>query len=93
MLVIATVRAHVEGDKELGFGFCRIGTTLGPVEASTIPVYAYKDAGGYEYVTLTAVTEVFPAGTHSFGVDCTEDIAFPMDYPQARVSAVSLSAN
>ena len=85
--------ARVEEGEDLGFGFCRIGTTSGPVEASKIPVYAYNDTGGCEYVTLTAVTEVFPAGTHAFGVDCTQDIALPMRYPQARVTAVSLSAN
>jgi hypothetical protein len=40
--------------------------------------------------SVSGVTGVFPAGTHSFGIDCNE-IAFPLRYNDARVTAVSIS--
>jgi hypothetical protein len=94
VLVTGTARAQIEPGKQIGFGYCRIGTTSGPVDASTIAVRTDADAGGFENVTLTAVTGVFPAGTHSFGIDCSEsDALYPISFSHARVTAVALSAN
>jgi hypothetical protein len=93
VLVTATVEASVEPNEDVGSGYCRIGTTSGPVLASLVPVRTDKDAGGLEYVTLTAVTDVMPAGTHSVGVDCIESAQFPLNVPLARVTAVGLSSN
>ena len=94
VLVTGTARAVIEPGKTIGLGYCRIGTTSGPVDASTIAVRTDADAGGFENVTLTAVTGVFPAGTHSFGIDCSEsDALYPISFSHARVTAVALSAN
>jgi hypothetical protein len=43
-------------------------------------------------MTLIAVTDVFPAGTHAVGVDCSQGSTGAIRYPQARVVAVALSA-
>lgn len=93
VLVTATVQAAIEPNEATGFGYCRIGTTSGPVLASVLPVRTDKDAGGFEYVTLTAVTDVMPAGTHSVGVDCNESAGYPLNIPNARVTAVGLSSS
>jgi hypothetical protein len=95
MLVIGTVRAHVEGGAaKIALGDCRIGTTAGPVEASTDRVSFGSDGSRYANLTVTAVTEVFPAGAHSFGIDCNQGLgAAGVEFEQARVTAVALSAN
>jgi hypothetical protein len=41
-----------------------------------------------------AVTDPFPAGTHSFGVDCNQGLGVAgVEFEQARVTAVAVSAN
>jgi hypothetical protein len=93
LLVIGTARAHAEGGgAPNGSGGCRIGTTAGPVQASEDLVYAIGDV--YDNITVMAVTDVFPAGTHSFGIDCFQgNSGDGIDFPQARVTAVALSAS
>ena len=93
VLVTAMVLSTLEGTGDFGFGYCRIGTTSGPVAASVVPIRTSKGGEKEQYVTLTAVTEVMPAGTHSVGVDCIESAAYPMNVPYARVTAVGLSAS
>jgi hypothetical protein len=93
LLVIGTARAHAEGGgTPNGSGGCRIGTTSGPVQASEDLVYTIGDV--YDNITVMAVTDVFPAGTHSFGIDCFQgNTGDGIDFPQARVTAVALSAS
>ena len=43
-------------------------------------------------MTLMAVTPVFPTGLHTFGVDCNQGDSGAIEYPQARVVVVALSA-
>jgi hypothetical protein len=94
LLVIGTAQAHAEGgDEPNGFGGCRIGTTSGPVAASEDWVQV-KGENLYDNITVMAVTDVFPAGTHSFGIDCYQSqVGDGIDFPQARVTAVALSAS
>jgi hypothetical protein len=99
LLVIGSARAFNENTADRGLGACRIGTTSGPIVASEAPVHVRKDDGGpfpgndTEYVSLQAITDVFPAGTHTVGVDCNqrEDVG-AIIYDPARVVAVALSA-
>ena len=87
----AMVQANQGTGGQYGVGECRIGTTNGPIVASTSAVkIAPNDVS---YVTLTGVTDVFPAGTHSVGIDCHEtQPGYPVRFPHARVTAVALSA-
>jgi hypothetical protein len=88
LLVIGTVDGVREGGSNQGLGDCRIGTTNGPVAASTLRVGNYT--GGPTQDTLIAVTGVFPAGTHSVGIDCNE--VATVQFPEVRMSTVALSA-
>jgi hypothetical protein len=94
LLVIGTALARAEPGTTHGSGACRIGTTSGPVLASEDVVNATEAGGGFDNITVMAVTGVFPAGPHSFGIDCNEDVIDPsIAFPQARVTAVALSAD
>jgi hypothetical protein len=94
MLVIGTVNGHVEGESNHGLGSCRIGTPSGPVGASSGFVQVDRDGDVYyDSLTVMAVTDVFPAGEHAFGIDCNEQAGTGIDFPQARVVAVALSSN
>jgi hypothetical protein len=94
MLVIGTVRGHVEEGSDYGKGYCRIGTPSGPIGASTDYLEINRDSGVYyDSLTVMAVADVFPAGEHAFGIDCNEVSGTGIDYPQARVVAVALSAD
>jgi hypothetical protein len=98
LLVIATVRAETEAGDEFGLGDCRIGTTSGPIDASTVRFALDDDQeDDVDVGSLIAVTDVFPAGTHFVGVDCNELTGFPpedwdIQFEPARVVAVALSA-
>lgn len=101
LLVIGTARASHEGDTaDRGLGACRIGTTSGPISASTTAIYVADDEEESEFtaydaegVTTFAVTDVFPGGTHTVGIDCNQNETIgAIDYGQARVVAVALSA-
>jgi hypothetical protein len=93
LLVIGTALAGAEPGTTHGSGACRIGTTSGPVFASEDIVEATEAGGGFDNITVMAVTDVFPAGSHSFGIDCNEDLVDPsIAFTQARVTAVALSA-
>ncbi len=91
LLVIGTARAHTEIDSDQAVGSCRIGTTAGPVLASQDWVHLADDGPLYEVLPVMAVTNVFPAGTHSFGIDCMQAGPGAIEYHQARVVAVALS--
>jgi hypothetical protein len=95
MLVIGTAQAHGNPDSgTAASAHCRIGTTSGPVEASKDFVRITHDEGLYDNLTVMAVTGVFPAGSHSLGIDCNQASgSIGIDFPQARVSAVALSAD
>ncbi len=96
LLVIGTVRAASEFGSDEYEGECRIGTTSGAITASTD--YVQSNDGGVgegdysENLTVMAVTSVFPAGSHTFGVDCNQGTEGAITYEQARVVAVALSA-
>ena len=97
LLVVATARAASEFGSDEYEGQCRIGSTSGAINASTD--YVQSNDGGVgegdysENMTLMAVTSVFPAGTHTFGVDCNQGAEGAILYEQARVVVVALSAS
>jgi hypothetical protein len=89
VLVTGSVLALTESGANIGVGTCRIGSTSGPIPASETLVD--NNPGDVDNVSVTVVTGVFPAGTHGFGIDCSENqdgLAFNL----GRVSAVGLSA-
>ncbi len=95
LLVIGTVEAAAEVDANNAVGSCRIGTTSGPVNASEVQM-TVRDEDDFtpddELASLVAVTDPFPAGTHAVGIDCNQGSAGAIEYEQARVVAVALSA-
>jgi hypothetical protein len=91
VLVIGTARAQSELTTP-AFGFCRIGTDINPVFPSTDKP-RIDDDDIEENFTVTAVTDVMPAGLRSFGIDCDEITGKPSKFLEARVSAVALPAD
>jgi hypothetical protein len=90
LLLIAEARAQTENQATGGAaGTCRIGTTAGPLLDTETIVSATQ--GDWDHVTLTAVTEPFPPGQHSFGMDCNDSFASNMEYRDAGITAVAIS--
>ncbi|MDQ3728162.1 MAG: hypothetical protein M3355_01085 [Actinomycetota bacterium] len=72
-----------------GAGFCRLGTsTVGAVPASTVPAFSSDSP----FIPLNGITPPLPAGSSSFGIDCTEN-AGDIDYDEAKISVVLISPN
>lgn len=77
-----------------GVGECRIGTTSGPIPNAKAYVGATAGTAAQLNVSLTGVTDVLPAGTHSFGIDCTDfGGGANLQLQDLYVTAVALSAN
>jgi hypothetical protein len=97
LLVIGTVRAKTEPNVEHAYGSCRIGTTSGPITTSAVEIYLHEFDDIYshdEHVSVVAVTNPLPAGTHRVGIDCLQyQPQGAIYYQQARVVAVALSAD
>lgn len=95
LLVIGTARGNVElGEEKTARGNCRIGTTSGPVVASEDTLRFGTTGNRYGNLTVMAVTEVFPAGKHTVGIECNESLGQTgILIEQARVTAVALSAD
>jgi hypothetical protein len=91
LLLIAHATAFNNG-ADFGQGYCELGTTSGSLhDTHTLVQVAH---GGLptedENVTLVGITDPFPAGQHSFGLNCNQqsgDIAFY----QAEISTVAIS--
>ena len=88
LLVVGTVLASsgVSGSEKLYVGSCRINTDRGPILASQDGVDG--EGGGTENLTVIAVTDVFPAGTHNIWVECYQ--VQPIRYGIARIVTVAL---
>jgi hypothetical protein len=75
VLVIGSVRATTDGDANSGTGECLLGTTSGAVTGTRVTVAVEDNPGGLigtENLAISGVTGVFPAGQHSFGIDCND---------------------
>jgi hypothetical protein len=104
VLVLGRVRPVEEADVTIGFGHCRLGTSVtGGIAGSTASMFAGHD-GGYgklhpaggsgDTSTLSAVSPVVGPGLVSFGIDCNQFVD-PGDgalrYFEPQVTAVALS--
>jgi hypothetical protein len=88
IFVTASIDVQAEGSSSpVGSGTCLLGTTSGNIPFTSIDVSV---TSGSKRVAISGVTGVFPAGAHSFGIDCNET-AFPVVYHQARVTAIAIS--
>jgi hypothetical protein len=83
--VFAVARARVAGSS--GASTCQIGTTSGPISGSAQTI---SGEGDIEDFDLVGVTSVFPAGTHSVGLDCNETSG-AMTFAGARIAIVTVS--
>ena len=93
VLVIGSVRATTDADASDGIGECLLGTTSGPIIGTLVTVVVEDNPGGLigtENLSISGVTGVFPAGQHSFGIDCN-DSGGGTQYAAATVTAVALS--
>ena len=72
VLVIGSVLAN--SDSVLAEGKCLLGTTSGSIPGSDVFIRVQDHNANQfrevEHVAMSGVTGVFPAGQHSFGVDC-----------------------
>jgi hypothetical protein len=98
-LIIGQVAAEPDDGGEWGRGDCRLEVDGAPILASeTFLFWDAEDAGdaGQSHATLTAVSDVLPAGNHGVGIECREhhtlDGSGTIQVRLARVSAVTLSA-
>jgi hypothetical protein len=97
LLVIGTVRGTAESGASRYWGECRITTSWdGPVITSKDTITkqidtdtAYKTE---DNMSLIAVTNPFPAGTHTVGVECNQLSFGAIVFPSARIATVALSA-
>jgi hypothetical protein len=74
-------------------GTCRIGTTGGPIPGSDAFVTVDAGSGGRENFSIAGVTDLFPPGEHSFGIDCKEhqNGTVGILYFDTAVTAVAIS--
>ncbi len=85
--VLVIGKTQLNSSTPQGNGQCRLGTTSGQVPSASGQVLV-----ALETATFVGVTGVFPAGTHSFGIDCLQD-NLDAQYLNSQVVAVALSAN
>ncbi len=93
LLAIGTVQASHENDSDSYSGACRINTDRGPILASWDRVGGIRntlDPYDQQNMTVMAVTDVFPAGTHNVWVECYQIGQGAIRFPQARITAVAL---
>jgi len=92
ILLIGQVTAMVEAANEWGDGGCRLSDGTVAIDASQTQVeWDEEDVEeGRNHITMTAVTNLLPAGTRAVGIDCYDETG-ATTYPLARISAVTLS--
>lgn len=91
VLLMGQATAYQQLADTVAFGHCRLASTSGALLASTTTVSVRAD--DLEHVSPVAVTEAFPAGQHSFGIDCNEPSnSTPISYFETGIVAVALSA-
>ncbi len=94
-LLIGWVRAHLEPEEASGSGAgtCYLASTSLTFSDTGTGTAVGAEAGGDpdEHFSITAVTDVFPAGQHSFGIDCFEGRG-GIQYYDRQISAVALSS-
>lgn len=103
VLVVGRITALAEDGETAGAGTCQIGSTAGSIPGSRVLITADDDIDlapntflvRTEHVALNGVTGTLPAGTHSFGIDCSQtNVAGAQIYfVDAGVSATALSAD
>ncbi|WP_183093030.1 hypothetical protein [Nocardioides stalactiti] len=92
VLIIGQVTAMVESANEWGDGGCRLHDGTAVIDASVTYVnWDEEDVEeGRNHITMTAVTNVLPAGTRAVAIDCFDQTG-ATTYPLARISTVTLS--
>jgi hypothetical protein len=89
----ATARLETPSTTDEAEGRCLLGTTSGAVPGTTVFANVSDVSGGVYrggQVSMAGVTGVFPAGQHSFGVDCNEQIS-GVRFDDVMVTAIALS--
>ena len=94
LFAVGTVQASHEYDSDTYTGSCRINTDRGPILASQERVGGVRNAADpfdQQNMTVIAVTDVFPAGTHNIWVECYQFSVGAIYFRQARITAVALA--
>jgi hypothetical protein len=91
LLLIGRATAHRENTPDGGQGTCRISSSGGPLPGSTTSVFIV-DADATENVSQVVVSDVLPAGQHSFNLECNEgDEDRQIQFDEAGIAAVAIS--
>jgi molybdopterin biosynthesis enzyme len=91
LLLIGRATASRENTPEGGQGTCRISSTGGPLPGTTTSVFI-MDASATENVSQVVVSDVLPAGQHSFNLECNEtDSDRELQFAEAGIAAVAIS--
>ncbi len=92
ILVVGQVTAMVESANEWGDGGCRLHDGTEVIEASRTWIkWDEEDVEeGRNHFTMTAVTNVLPAGSRAVAIDCYDQTG-ATTYPLARIATVTLS--
>jgi hypothetical protein len=95
VLLIGQGSADIEADANSMGGVCELVSEVGRiVPNSLIEIDAFDFSVGTKNFGLTAVTGVFPAGSHDFAVDCNQNEEFgAIQYFDMGISAVAISPN
>jgi hypothetical protein len=93
VLLIGQGSAVTEPDANSMGGDCELVSEVGRiVPNSRIEIFAFDFSVGAKNFGLTAVTGVFPAGSHDFAVDCNQEAEFgAIEYFDMGISAVAIS--
>lgn len=93
-LVIARAAAHATNPPNAGTAQCHIAVSgIGTVPDSEMTITTTAAQGHKEHFDLVAVTPPFPAGQHTFSLECAGFDGFPIDIDLARVAALAISPN
>lgn len=85
--ITARKQAGVPSDHVATFS-CGLATTSGPVEGTE--VYGTLLSENRLDLALVGMTPVFPAGLHSFGIDCSDDLG-RAEYEYGNLTAVAIA--
>jgi hypothetical protein len=90
VLVLGSAKAVISQGATYAYGDCRVGNEANPIQASATGFDLTGDSWS-QHASSMAVTDVLGPGPHTIGLECNEQSG-KIEYPEARVVAVGLSA-
>lgn len=93
VLLVGGTKALISQGATYAYGSCRVATddASGPIAGSGVDFDLTGDSWS-QHAPLMTVAEYLNPGTYTIGIECNEQSG-KIEYPQARVAAVALSAD